>query len=436
MRRIVVSVLIVLAGMFSQNVSAQDIIVTQDGDAKKVYGVEVSESAIFYKTADAADSPIQRIDKKDVLVIKYKDGTSKVFSGDAGNVAEKKQPVATTATEETGPVMLKPSDLGADAAAANAKLLTEMNNPITYKPENPDDDANRALMGFGVKSTSVMDDGNVKIDIVQGTFYKRDKKTKPTFSPIGEDGYLYTADLFNPGMMLKVQNKTNKTVYIDLGNSFYIRLGQSICYYVPSSTTTSSSSGSGVGVNLGSVAGALNVGGVVGQLASGVNVGGGKSSGASSTTYAQRVISIPPMATYNLEPVFLFIDEAGKMCKGLEIDYDAMRSLRDFFPRVNFSKKSAGGPLVNGMHYTYTEEDTPIVLSNVITYSFSEDCSNARMLSVHLYLKDVIEIKTKMGMMSTKLKGKLQIQKNAFFILAKVSDDSGNEFQRGALVND
>ena len=76
-------------------------------------------------------------------------------------------------------------------------------------------------------------------------------------------------------MLFLVQNKTNKPIYIDLGNSFYISLGQSTCYYVPSSTTTSSSSGGGAGVNLGSVAGALGVGGVVGQLAGGVNVGGG-----------------------------------------------------------------------------------------------------------------------------------------------------------------
>ena len=53
---------------------------------------------------------------------------------------------------------------------------------------------------------------------------------------------------------------------------------------------------------MGSVAGALGIGGVLGTLANGVNVGGASSTGTSTTTYSQRVISIPPMASVSLEP--------------------------------------------------------------------------------------------------------------------------------------
>lgn len=435
MKHSIVFLLELLACLFSYNMAAQDIIVTQDGDVRKVYGVEVSESAVFYKTADTTDSPIQRIDKKDVLVIKYKDGTKKVFP-DGGEVVTEKQQLAEPAA--AGPLMVKPSDLSVDAASANTAALAQVNSPIDYKPEKSDEEAKRALMGFGVKSTSVLDDGNVKISIVQGKLVWQGKNKKPNFELIDRDFNLTLLDLADPSLKLVIQNKTNRAVYIDLGNSFYIRLGQSICYYVPSSTTTSSGSGSGVGVNMGSVAGALNIGGVAGQLASGVNIGGGKSSGVSSTTYAQRVVSISPMATYTLEPVFMFGDGAVRMCQGLEnkVSGNAIIGVSSCYPSMNFSKKSAKGALKAGMHYAYTEENSPIELSNIITYSFSEDCSNARMLSVHMYLKDVMGVNTGKWSSNYKLKGDLSFQKNACFIFANVEDNNDEDFPRGTLVND
>ena len=426
MRKTFIFILTVLAGVLSQSVSAQDIIVTQSGDAKKVYGVEVGETAVFYKAEDKADAPIMRMDKSDVLVIKYKDGTSRVFTGGDDNAAgDKQQPAATeTAAATAGPTMLKPSDLSAEAAEANAAVLAQMNVPAIYQPEEPGEKARYALMGFGVKGTSVVDDGNVRISVACGEVYSDKKNEKLKFHPVDIDGLMFVY-YSSCGMLFQVQNKTNKPIYIDLGNSFYISLGQSTCYYVPSSTTNSSSSRGGAGVNLGSVAGALGVGGVVGQLAGGVNVGGGKSSGASSTTYAQRVISIPPMATYNLEPVKCF-SIGSKIAKGLS--YNGI-------PEMNVSKESAVGSLKAGMHYVYTEENSPIELSNIITYSFSEDCSNAKMLPMHLYLKDVIGVQTGGWGTNYRFKGDLSFQKKLLFVFSKVNDDEGENFQLGTLVS-
>lgn len=62
-------------------------------------------------------------------------------------------------------------------------------------------------------------------------------------------------------------------------------------------------------MNLGSVANALGIGGTVGQLAGGVNVGGGSTNGGSTTTYAQRIISIPPKASYDLSAIYMFGSE-------------------------------------------------------------------------------------------------------------------------------
>ena len=94
-----------------------------------------------------------------------------------------------------------------------------------------------------------------------------------------------------PALQFTFINKSNRTIYLDLGNTFYTSAGKSVCYFTPTSTTTTSSSSKGGSVNLGTIADALGVGGIAGTLANGVNVGGGSTNGTSTTTYAQRIIS-------------------------------------------------------------------------------------------------------------------------------------------------
>ena len=57
------------------NMNAQDVLITQDGELLNVYGLEISDNAVFYKTEDKTDAPIQRIGKEKILMVKRKDGT-------------------------------------------------------------------------------------------------------------------------------------------------------------------------------------------------------------------------------------------------------------------------------------------------------------------------------------------------------------------------
>ena len=90
--------------------------------------------------------------------------------------------------------------------------------------------------------------------------------------------FQYSVNMYqNYALGVKVQNKTDHTIYIDLGNTFITRSGEAQAYYVPSSTVTSKGKTAGGSVNLGSVASAVGIGGAVGTLAGGVNVGGSNS---------------------------------------------------------------------------------------------------------------------------------------------------------------
>lgn len=59
----------------------------------------------------------------------------------------------------------------------------------------------------------------------------------------------------------------------------------------------------GVGVNAGAIANAVGIGGMVGTALNGVNIEGSKGSSVTTTTYAQRVVSVPPKSSVLLEDV-------------------------------------------------------------------------------------------------------------------------------------
>lgn len=110
---------------------------------------------------------------------------------------------------------------------------------------------------------------------------------------IGSDGAL-TAVVFN---------RTSEIMTIDQTKSFFVNSnGKSVSYYDPTVRTTSvtdmSSVTKGASVNLGSIAGALGIGGTIGQLAGGINLGGSGTTGTAetSTTYVADLpqVSLAP----------------------------------------------------------------------------------------------------------------------------------------------
>lgn len=142
------------------------------------------------------------------------------------------------------------------------------------------------------------------------------KHAQPTqTSPIPEDakiavGYMISSD---GNLTAVVYNRTSEIMIIDQTMSFFVNSnGTSTSYYDPTVRTTSttdlSSTNKGASVNLGSIAGALGIGGVVGQLANGINVGGSGTSGQAltNTTYVadQPRISLSPKSNGAMSKIF------------------------------------------------------------------------------------------------------------------------------------
>lgn len=384
MKRIFITIVVFAMGMSAA--IAQDKIITKSGDMIEGYRLDIGNTFIYYTKADNDDAALQKITKADVLMIKKQDNT-------VINLYEETAPPASAAananknTEETGVIQVTPESLSPEGKAANDALIANFNKPVSIILEKESkrgkqpsslflNDATHAVLG--IKKNSVVANEDIEVSVECGQMLKSSKSNPAVFNT--------DEILMNPAMKFSVKNKTNKTIYLDLGNSFYASMGQVQCYYVPSSTTTSTSSSSGAGINLGAIAGAAGIGGVAGTLANGVNVGGGSTNGTTSTTYSQRVIAVPPMMAVGLEPKYIFGNEKKTLADGCKY---AQFSRYNYYIEMNFASDSPDGRLLIGDHYKYQENTSPLQWSFILAYSTTEDCSQEKSLTSYFYLKDL-----------------------------------------------
>ena len=386
MKKLIIFACFLMAGV---SASAQDVLITQEGDVKKVYDVEVGPSTVFYKDADKADAPTLRIKKADVIMIKRKDGTKY----DLGNGVQPSNTTSSTSSPAQAPSS-QTASISAESKKRNDEIISQAND---FNPEYVGTDTKKdcdrvfCIMGYGNGSQLVNDDLEIECFIGSSALTAAAARNSLVGALNNGDGGAtfidFSAYYSNPVFKLCLKNKTNRTLYVDLGNSFIMRNGVATAYYIPTSTSTSSSSSSGASVNLGAVAGAIGVGGALGTLAGGVNVGGGNTSGSVSTTFSQRVVAVPPMSVKELDNQLLFPDPYKyKACDGLYIDSSRPNN---WVPAFSFATK-ADGNYMNGETHDFSEGTSPIKFAFLVSYSDTETCQNEKSLSFNLHLRRIV----------------------------------------------
>ena len=336
---------------FACNTKAQDKLITQKGDVKTVYNVEVGANRVFYTLEKKENAPIQQIAKKDVLTIIHPDGTKELFNtNESSNAAV----ISGQASSTTFP-----------AEAENHPIVVQDKGyvPIKFIGKKGNKEAGAYFAECRLKNGSVIEDDNVKIN----------------YKIMDDDVYYYSnKDIL---LQISIQNKTNKTIYIDLGNTFINRGTEGMAYYIPTATSSTHGKNGGVGVNVGSVTGTLGIGGIVGGIANGVNVGGGSSSSETTTTYSQRIIAISPLSQKYLEIVSLFpINSHYNEC--LHVVGNIKSS------RVNIKSQD----IKIGENVVFNEENSPINFSFYTIYSFNEDTSHSFSLHANFYVNQLIGV--------------------------------------------
>lgn len=352
---------------------AQETLITNKGDILTVYDVEIGNTSVFYKLS-AEEEASRKISKADVVMIKYKDG--KVVRMDAPTDAAAAASVSPQPAPSAGAT---PFAVSPNFVEDNLKLVREFNSRyIQYKKDDEKErKADCVFCLLGLNEGSIVETPELKAHI--GVMNKEDKgKGKFAYtkkdSPTGP--YLEKACL-----AVMLENKTTKTLYIDLGNCFLMRCGQAEPYYVPSSTSQTSGSSGGVGVNLGAVTSAVGIGDALGTLASGVNVGGGTSSSSTTVTYSQRVIPIPPSATVALD-----YKEIGE--KSLRDLYMPSLVQEGFFTKKKTSYSFTSSCKAGETHELSQPEGVkPLEL--LVTYSFDEGLAATNSLRMGFHLRQL-----------------------------------------------
>ena len=81
-------VLLAACSMAHGSLLAQDRVITKKGDVMEVHNVEVSDKYIFFNRAKSSESPIERLSKDSVLMIRRQDGSIVNLAGtDAGTAS-------------------------------------------------------------------------------------------------------------------------------------------------------------------------------------------------------------------------------------------------------------------------------------------------------------------------------------------------------------
>jgi len=325
--------------IFSWVAMAQDVLVTESGDVIQAWSVDVGGSKIYYRTSDDANAPLQSIDKSSVLVWKKADGT-RVVIGHEEHEKKTENPVA-----KSDPVVLT-----ADDPEANAACIQAFNQTDAFPTKTLSKKMSKLLLCLlHVTPDSKMSDKNVEISY---SVYKESSayaQEVPRTSGIG----------------VHVRNKTDKTIYVYLGNTFFLRHGVS----TPFTQSQASQSTSG------------------------------GSDGTKSTGFSQNVVAIPAQSTLDLGKQEFFPNDGknpfgGNITNNMRDTYAGgglftapvkTGTVTNFYwtePKSNLLCKGEARKLAPGQY--------PMDFGFKLTYSFSEDNTQLYHLDTKLYVSKVI----------------------------------------------
>lgn len=368
--------------------AAQDVIVKKDGTTILAKVIAVGDDVVEYKKHSNLNGPTYKVNVDKLLSVNYENGEKDTFESVAANPAA------------GGSDMVSFGKSSADVVEKNRQLIAAYNS-VTPKwtAKQKDNDAKHLLNVVRLAENSVLENDDVKLEITLGDVaYDKLLAEKLVFVDYssGKNAKLqYAVDMYqNYALGVKVQNKTNHTIYIDLGNTFQTRSGEAQAYYVPSSTVTSNGSTAGGSVNLGSIAGAVGIGGALGTLAGGVNVGGANSTTVSKVEYAQRVLAIPPMSSKMLDLKLLFDDSPNAYRYVVQKDKSTSR-FRCFTAVGQFDGLKVGDII------HWSPDNTMMNWGFYLSYAFDEACSQQAAVHFDMYVSDSYGITQKMKAWST-----------------------------------
>lgn len=331
-------------------VLAEDIIVLNNGDIVKSKVIEIGQNEVKYKKASNPNGPTYSINKTEILSITYENGEKEAFE-------------EASRTGET------PIQVSTD----NQDLIKSYNIELPQRSgKSSNTITNHAWVYYGLKRNSVLSSNDVEISI--GRIRDTEEYRRLTNN---EETVLFGNTLYIDNL-IKISNKTNHPLYIDLGNTFRVDSNENGSegkpWYDGSIYSESQGSSFGGSLGLGSITNILGIGGVIGGLANGISVGGSNQNGVVVDKSIQRVMVIPPLSTIYL-PGHPYV-------YGKKVLYE--------FERFVCTLKNGAKSRYNLKKWElreYDETTSPSNISYYITISSNQDFSQYQIYPVHLYTR-------------------------------------------------
>ena len=327
-------------GDYSRKVD-NDLILLRNGGEINALIIEISQSEIKYKRASNPNGPLYTIDKNEVEKVVYPNGEMDLFAfiePDDGN----------------------PKQQEAVAAADNSTLIKMYNKEYpTRKGRTMNQKKIKSTtLGFvywGITNNSILSTDDIEIKIINSNLYG-----------FHEHSGMYKND-YRYAYVFKIYNKTDKPIYLDLGNTFKVVNNKSYVWHDGTRITETKNSNVGGGINLGAITNVLGIGGALGTLASGTIVGGSKGNSTTIDKSMQRFLAVAPNSTVTLPP------RKNSDGKNVYEWFDA--TSKDKLRKWELTK--------------YSEETAPFTLDFYITYSTDQNFKNYYVLPIHLYSRGI-----------------------------------------------
>ena len=325
------------------NIPAQDVIVKKDGSTIVSKIQEVNQDNIKYKKFSNLNGPTYTISISEIMTINYENGDIDSFgfavSDDTADNTEQINSAVLKAWKER------------PLPSYNGDKIDKKPN-ILYCVLRPTDD-------------SFIADSNVELSF-KGSTRKHDR-------------WDY---IIGSNIIVIVKNRTRNTIYLDLANTFLVRGDYSEPYYIPKANSTTQGTHSSVGVSFGTPG-------------LGISVGQGTSQYNTSTVYSQRILAIPPLSSKELEAKVVIPTEGN--------DYGDRFTMK----RIRKHRSSPGPraphieydnlPSTVGESKLYQENDIPVNISTLLTYSDKEDISNPKTLNTKFFIRQITGVPNNTG---------------------------------------
>ena len=361
--------------VYTHQLFAQDKIITTEGEIIIGYNVEIGTSSIFYQTSDHTSSATERIGKNKVLMIKRQDGTKAYIS----------TPKDITETEEPNKII---NTGNSNIKELNDNIRQRYNTElIPLEDKNKGEKAKVVFIQLWADDESQFADTNIEIEY-ETQYVDYNFNTGEQFLSPYMGAFQDIASNHNyPQINITIKNRSDKTIYLDLGNTFFIRDKEPYAYYQPSTTSVTTGSTKGGSLNAGAITNALGIGGFAGTLSNGITVGGANNKSTTTTTYAQRIIAIPPMSSKQLDnQLFFSTNQENKFGQDSGTKLSGHKTNKhwqsDLF--INTPKKMAVGEEI------IIDQSESLHFSFMITYSQDESIKEKHSIQSNFFIRKLV----------------------------------------------